>query len=56
MFSLIILKLNNDLREDPLELILIGNPYNFMSELVLGNKFGFRTTTRRNSDVHYRAA
>ncbi len=46
MLFLIILKLNNDLREDPLELILIGNPYNFMSEPVLGNTFVFRTTTR----------
>lgn len=51
-FSLIILQLNNELSEELPELFQMVNTYNFITELVPGNKLGFRTTTRRKSDSH----
>jgi len=49
-FSLIILQLNNELSEELPELFQMANTYNFITELVPGNKLRFRTTTRRKSD------
>jgi hypothetical protein len=56
LFYLIILKLNNELSEDLPELYQMVNPYNFMSQLVPGNEFGFRTTLTQISDRQYRAS
>jgi hypothetical protein len=48
MFSLIILKLNNELCEEQLKLLLMVSPYNFMSERVLGNKYSFPDNNEAN--------